>query len=96
MTIPKTATSVPIQKFVLGFGFKNKNDAIPTQTGDKLVNNVACVALDSCIEIFQTATSEPNKIPQNTANSRYGSGGILNWPENIANGIKTINEINIR
>ena len=50
--------------------FENKNDAIPTQTGDKLVNNDACVALDSWMAMFQTATSEPNKTPQSNAKSK--------------------------
>ncbi len=41
INIPKRAKAVPIQKLELGLFFKNTNEPIPTQTGDKLANKVA-------------------------------------------------------
>ena len=78
--IPNSAIKVPIQKLVAGLFFKNKKEPIPTQTGDKLVSKLACVALDCCIEIFQTATSEANKRPQRIARISIFVLGNLNFP----------------
>ena len=77
--IPNKAMTVPIQKLVAGLFFKNKKEPTPTQTGDKLVSKVACVALDSCMEMFQTATSEANKRPQSIAKIKILVFGNLNF-----------------
>ncbi len=79
IAIPNKAIEVPIQKLVAGFDFKKTYEIIPTHKGDKLVSNEAWVALDSCMAIFQTPTSEANKIPQRTAKSRMFVFGNLNF-----------------
>src|SRR5690606_36055688 len=78
-TIPRMAMTVPIQKLVVGLSFKKKNVPTPTQTGDKLVRRVACVAVDCCMATFHTATSVPKIIPQSTDSHNIFLEGILNF-----------------
>src|SRR5690625_6561837 len=56
---------------ILGLLAKNKNVPNPTQTSDKLLSKVACVAVDSIIATFQTMMSVPKINPHNTENRRY-------------------------
>ena len=58
------AITIPSQKLFRGRKLRKIKEKIPTQIGERLVNKVACVAVEFCMEIFQTAISEANKIPQ--------------------------------
>ena len=70
VTIPKMAIAVPIQKLTVGLFFKKKNAPTPTHTGERLVSKVACVAVDSWIAMFQTATSPAKIAPQRTVSKK--------------------------
>src|SRR5690606_41884383 len=84
--IPKIAIAVPIQKLIVGLFFRKKNAPTPTQTGERFVNKVACVAVDSWIAIFQTATSAAKIAPHKTVSNKNFNDGILSFTVQTVNG----------
>src|SRR5690606_33971573 len=84
--IPKMAIAVPIQKLNVGLFFKKKNAPTPTQTGERFVSNVACVAVDSCIAMFQTATSAAKMTPHKTVSNKIFKDGIFSFPVKTVKG----------
>jgi len=56
--------TVPIQKIPEGFSFMNSKAPIPTHTGAKLANRVEIVAFESIMDVFHSAMSQANKMPQ--------------------------------
>lgn len=83
------AITVPIQKLRVGLFFKKKNAPIPTQTGERLVSKVACVAVDSWIEIFHTVTSNANIKPQSMVSINNFTEGIFIFPATNVKGTST-------
>lgn len=91
-----SAIKDPNQKLGLGRYFKNKKEIIPTQIGDKLVSNVACVAEEFWMETFQTAMSAANKTPQSAICSINFFESSFNFPFIKAKGNKIATAIAIR
>ena len=64
MVTPSMEIKVPIQNILEGFSFMKSKDPIPTHTGARLANRVEMVAFESIMDVFHSAISQANKIPQ--------------------------------
>ena len=58
------ATTVPIQKILVGFSFMKSKAAKPTQTGARFASNVEILAFDNIMEEFHVAISKAKSTPQ--------------------------------
>lgn len=54
--------------------------------GERFVSSVACVAVEFCIDIFQTAISDANKTPQSMIGKIILRFSNLNFFLEMANG----------